>query len=211
MLNEGNQIQSFISSSGTRTVINYGSGSDFLTSYGSGSISKKITVPVPQHCKKERKIAACLSGCLYLQRSPRSHTLRRKSRQVCPSSARRSPSYAGNAIAAAAAARKYERGGGGDRAASMHDKYLFTYHSSIRTSWKHLTQHAKYTLYLLPVIYSSCFNKQNVLATTSVADPDPVPFWPLDSEWLKNRIRIRDDRSGSYFRELRNQFLGYNT
>ncbi len=39
MLNEGNQIHNFVSSSGS-TVINYGSGSDFLTSYGSG--------PVPQ-------------------------------------------------------------------------------------------------------------------------------------------------------------------
>jgi hypothetical protein len=39
MLNEGNQIHNFKSSSGSRTVINYGfvSGSDFLTSYGSGS------------------------------------------------------------------------------------------------------------------------------------------------------------------------------
>ncbi len=49
MLNEGNQIHNFISSSGT--VINYGSGSYFLTSYGSGSTSQKVTVPtvpVPQ-------------------------------------------------------------------------------------------------------------------------------------------------------------------
>jgi hypothetical protein len=36
-LNEGNQIHNFISSSGSGTVINYGSGSDFLTKYGSGS------------------------------------------------------------------------------------------------------------------------------------------------------------------------------
>jgi hypothetical protein len=57
MLNEGNQIRNFISSSGSGTVINYGSGSDFLTSYssGSGSTSQKIMVPtvlvpVPQHC-----------------------------------------------------------------------------------------------------------------------------------------------------------------
>jgi hypothetical protein len=60
MFNEGNQIHSFMSSSGSRTVINYGSGSgsDFLTSYGSGygsgSTSQKVTVPtvpvpVPQH------------------------------------------------------------------------------------------------------------------------------------------------------------------
>jgi len=37
MLNEGNQIHNIISSSGSGTVINYGSGSDFLMSYGSGS------------------------------------------------------------------------------------------------------------------------------------------------------------------------------
>jgi hypothetical protein len=51
MLNDGNQIYNFISSSGSRTVINYGSGSDFLTCYGSGSTSQKVTVPtvpVPQ-------------------------------------------------------------------------------------------------------------------------------------------------------------------
>ena len=44
--NEGNQIHNFISSSGSGTVINYGSGSDFLTSYGSGSTSQKVTVPM---------------------------------------------------------------------------------------------------------------------------------------------------------------------
>ncbi len=55
MFNEGNQIHN-MSSSGSGTVINYGSGSDFLTSYGSGSTSQKVTVPtvpvpvpVPQH------------------------------------------------------------------------------------------------------------------------------------------------------------------
>ncbi len=52
-LNEGNQIHNFISSSGT--VMYYGSGSDFLTNYGSGSTSQKVTVPTvpvpfPQHC-----------------------------------------------------------------------------------------------------------------------------------------------------------------
>ena len=56
MLNEGNQIHNFISSSGSGTAINYGFGSDFLTSYGSGPTSQKVTVPtvpvpVPQHCK----------------------------------------------------------------------------------------------------------------------------------------------------------------
>ncbi len=60
MFNEGNQIHNFMSTSGSGTVINYGSGSDFLTSYGSGygsgSSSQKVTVPtvpvpvpVPQH------------------------------------------------------------------------------------------------------------------------------------------------------------------
>jgi hypothetical protein len=58
MFNEGNQIHNFMSSSGSGTVINYGSGSDFLTSYGSGygsgSTNQKVTVPtvpvpVPQH------------------------------------------------------------------------------------------------------------------------------------------------------------------
>jgi hypothetical protein len=64
-------IHNFISSSGSGTVINYGSDADFLTSYrsssDSGSTSQKVTVPtvpvpVPQHCiwittrkvKKER-------------------------------------------------------------------------------------------------------------------------------------------------------------
>ncbi len=58
IFNEGNQIHNLISSSGSETVINYGSGSDFLTSFGfgSGSTSQKVTVPtvpvpvpVPQH------------------------------------------------------------------------------------------------------------------------------------------------------------------
>jgi hypothetical protein len=62
MFNEGNQIHNFMSSSGSGTVINYGSGTDFLTSYGSGygsgSTSQKVTVstvpvPVPQHCGSE--------------------------------------------------------------------------------------------------------------------------------------------------------------
>jgi hypothetical protein len=57
-LDEDNHIHNDISSSGSGTVINYGSGSDFLTSYGSdsgsGSTSQKVTfptvpVPVPQH------------------------------------------------------------------------------------------------------------------------------------------------------------------
>ena len=57
---EVTQINNFISSSGSGTIINYGSGFKFLTSYGSnsgsGSTSQKVTVPtvpvpvpVPQH------------------------------------------------------------------------------------------------------------------------------------------------------------------
>jgi hypothetical protein len=66
MFIEGNQIHNFMSSSGSGTIINYGSGSgsNFLTSYGSGSgsgsSSQKVTVPtvpvpvpVPQHCSVE--------------------------------------------------------------------------------------------------------------------------------------------------------------
>ncbi len=37
MFIEVNQIHNFMSSSGSGTVINYGSGSDFFTTYGSGS------------------------------------------------------------------------------------------------------------------------------------------------------------------------------
>jgi hypothetical protein len=42
ILNEGNKINNFISSSGSGTVINYGSSSNFLTSYGSGSGSTTL-------------------------------------------------------------------------------------------------------------------------------------------------------------------------
>jgi hypothetical protein len=56
-LNDGNQIHNVIYSFGSGTVINYGScsGSTFLTNYGSGSASQKVTVPtvpVPQHWLK---------------------------------------------------------------------------------------------------------------------------------------------------------------
>ncbi len=61
MFNEGNQIHKFMSSSGSGTVINYGSGSDLLTNYGSDYVSSStsqkvpvpvsvpVPVPVPQH------------------------------------------------------------------------------------------------------------------------------------------------------------------
>ncbi len=45
MVNEGYQIQNFIPRFDSGTVINYGSDSDFLTSYGSASTSQKVTVP----------------------------------------------------------------------------------------------------------------------------------------------------------------------
>jgi hypothetical protein len=47
MLNEGNQIHNFISSSGSGTVIYYGSGSDFITFSTSQKVTV-LTVPVPQ-------------------------------------------------------------------------------------------------------------------------------------------------------------------
>jgi hypothetical protein len=65
MFNEGNQINDLISSSGSGTVINYGSGSDFLTSYGSGSDSTSqkvpvptvpVPVPVPQRCLQALRV-----------------------------------------------------------------------------------------------------------------------------------------------------------
>ena len=80
MFNEGNQIHNLMSSSGSGTVINYGSGSgsDFLTSYGSGygsgSTSQKVTVPtvpvpvpVPQHCR--RQLNFCGLSAVTVQRS----------------------------------------------------------------------------------------------------------------------------------------------
>jgi hypothetical protein len=74
MLNEGNQIHNFISSSGSGTVINYGSGSDFLTryGYGSGSTSQNVTVPtvpvlvpVPQRWFLENEYLTLGSECFH--------------------------------------------------------------------------------------------------------------------------------------------------
>ncbi len=52
-LNEGNLLHNFISSSGSETLISYGSGS--------GSTSQKVTVltvpvPVPQHSSIKQRI-----------------------------------------------------------------------------------------------------------------------------------------------------------
>jgi hypothetical protein len=62
ILNEGPQIYNFISSSGSGTVINYGSGSDFSTSYGSrsDSTSQKVTVPAVPVPVLQRCLAAPL-------------------------------------------------------------------------------------------------------------------------------------------------------
>jgi hypothetical protein len=59
-INVGNQIHNFISNSGYGTVINYCSGSDFLTSYGSGSICQKVPVPI---CTVPVPVPQC---CYYL-------------------------------------------------------------------------------------------------------------------------------------------------
>jgi hypothetical protein len=47
MSNEGNQIHNFVSSSG--------SGTDLLTSYGSGSTGQKVPVPIPQRLLQNGK------------------------------------------------------------------------------------------------------------------------------------------------------------
>jgi hypothetical protein len=78
ILDEGNQTHNFISSSGSGTVINYGSGSDFLTSYGSyGSGSTTLimpqyflsvyttvpcTVPLPHHSN-----LSAIEGYIYIR------------------------------------------------------------------------------------------------------------------------------------------------
>ena len=71
IFNEGNQIHNFMSSSGSGTVINYGSGSDFLLSYGSGygsgSTCQKVTVPtvpvpVPQNVRFTKRQVVKTSG-----------------------------------------------------------------------------------------------------------------------------------------------------
>ncbi len=79
-VDEGNQIHNLISSSGSGTEINYGSGSDFLTSYGSdsGSTSQKVTVPtvpvpVPKCCLCSNNVGNA-SGLLETVRTPGART-----------------------------------------------------------------------------------------------------------------------------------------
>ncbi len=85
MFIEGNQIHNFMSSSGSRTEINYGSGSDFLTNYGSGygsgSTSQKVTVPtvpvpvpvpVPQHWLDVLFFFSCKLFSIFSHQNPRS-------------------------------------------------------------------------------------------------------------------------------------------
>jgi hypothetical protein len=83
IFNKGNQIHTgnFMSSFGSGTVINYGSGSgsDFLPSYGSGygsgSTSQKVTVPtvpvpVPQHwfsCETSCKCLLIKTSSVYME------------------------------------------------------------------------------------------------------------------------------------------------
>ena len=48
--------------------------------------------------------------------------------------------------------------------------------------------------------YSTSFHPSNLSTlhsfhSTSVADPDPVPFWPLDPGWVFSGSRISDPRS----------------
>ncbi len=74
ILDEVTQINYFISSSGSGTIINYGSGFKFFTSYGSssgsGSTSQKVTapavpVPVPQHCLKMKTQKFSQKPCVF--------------------------------------------------------------------------------------------------------------------------------------------------
>jgi hypothetical protein len=75
MLNEGNQIHNFIS----------GSGSDFLTSYGSGSSSGSTSQKVTVHTVPVQVPQRCLAGVLALRPYPQTapRTLGTASFQDC--------------------------------------------------------------------------------------------------------------------------------
>ncbi len=48
---------------------------------------------------------------------------------------------------------------------------------------------------------------ETLASSVRIRNRDPVPFWPLGKI---SGIRIRDEQPGSYFRELRSNFLGLN-
>ncbi len=60
MLNERNEIQNVISSSG--------SGTDFLTSYGSGSTGQKVTVPTVLSHNVECSMGMVFQAIIWLER-----------------------------------------------------------------------------------------------------------------------------------------------
>jgi hypothetical protein len=54
-------------------------------------------------------------------------------------------------------------------------------------------------------------NKKTKVSVLRIRDPGSGAFltpWIRDPGWVKTRIRIRDEQHGSYFQELRNNFLG---
>ncbi len=97
-----------LSSFGSVTVINYGSDSDILPSYGSGSASQKVTiptVPVPQHWRQH--CHAYLSRVLFWLSGVLLRAARPLSRCCCSSAApHRCPSPSQNSGSTAASARK---------------------------------------------------------------------------------------------------------
>jgi hypothetical protein len=70
------------------------------------------------------------------------------------------------------------------------------------------------TIFWLPVTWellARTFGHHVVRAVLRIRIPDPVPFWPLDlgsGMGLKSGSGMNNPESGSYFRELRNNFWG---
>jgi hypothetical protein len=101
----------------------------------------------------------------------------------------------------------------------------------LETAWPTLAQTSPTRLWILRARFSAwgvaprphprSSHSTSVMLPTSpvlrsgVADPDPVPFLPLDPGSRMGKksgsgswIRIQNEQPGSYFRELRNHFLG---